>query len=216
MLALSVPAGAEIVHTNVNQTMGRRGTLFLDLNQDGINDFELRELFIYSRGFASTSTWNNKLYVIPAPGAGVVQCDYIGVAGALSAGEVVGPGWKFLTGPALVRWDVALGDAYCVGGSWCYNTRAFVGLRLQINGQTHYGWARITAKFDYLKETIVTGLHDFAYETIPNRPIIAGQEHGLDSSLIPSHSPTTGVKATLGLLAQGAQGLAAWRREEQE
>jgi hypothetical protein len=64
---------------------------------------------------------------------------------------------------------------------------ANLGLRFTIVGETHYGWARLST---------VSGifLNGYAYETIPNKPIIAGKTHGKD-------------EATLGRLAQGASGV---------
>jgi hypothetical protein len=58
----------------------------------------------------------------------------------------------------------------------------------------------------------------YAYETIPNKPIIAGATHGPDydaqpaSESIETHTP---APATLGMLALGAPGLSIWRREEE-
>jgi hypothetical protein len=57
----------------------------------------------------------------------------------------------------------------------------------------------------------------YAYETTPNKPIIAGEEHGTDSAAQPSleslGTPPS-APATLGMLATGARGLSVWRREE--
>jgi len=88
VLALSVPAHAEIVYTSVHQSIGRNGTLLLDINHDGIIDFTLREAFVFSNGFAGGSTWNNKLYIIPAAGGGIAGGFYtlFGMVGELPGG----------------------------------------------------------------------------------------------------------------------------------
>jgi hypothetical protein len=69
----------------------------------------------------------------------------------------------------------------------------------------------------------VTGLlTGYAYETIPNKPIVTGKTKGPDedSRLEPPSSVTltaaTSKPATLGMLAMGARGLSIWRREDAE
>jgi hypothetical protein len=62
-------------------------------------------------------------------------------------------------------------------------------------------------------------LTGYAYETIPNKPIIAGKTEGPDESSVDEANPATLNEPTLqpsslGLLAMGATGLPAWRREE--
>ena len=62
-------------------------------------------------------------------------------------------------------------------------------------------------------------LTGYAYETIPNRPIITGKTKGPDESSgdgLPEATLSTPAPeaTTLGLLAMGAPGLSIWRREE--
>jgi len=63
-------------------------------------------------------------------------------------------------------------------------------------------------------------LSGYAYETIPNKPIIAGQTKSTDdiddSNVRPNAALTvpTAESATLGALALGAPGLSIWRRDE--
>jgi hypothetical protein len=55
----------------------------------------------------------------------------------------------------------------------------------------------------YVIEATLTG---YAYETIPNKPIIAGKTKGPDVITL--------EPATLGHLAQGASGISAWREQK--
>jgi hypothetical protein len=211
-LALSVPAHAEIVYTSVHQSIGRNGMLLLDINHDGIIDFTLREAFVFSNIFGGGSTWNNKLYIIPAAGGGIAGGFYtlFGMVGELPGGAGIGPRRSFMTDRPMVRWDVGLGDGYCVG-SWCYSTTGFLGLRFQINGQTHYGWARLTAVFNYRTHSMDSQLIDYAYETSADTRILAGKMRG-ESSRSPSDIDTSVQQpATLGLLALGSSSFAVWR-----
>jgi len=50
-------------------------------------------------------------------------------------------------------------------------------LKFQINGQTHFGWARMTVNLS-LRRPMQVLLTGYAYETNPNTPIIAGQQEG--------------------------------------
>jgi hypothetical protein len=83
---------------------------------------------------------------------------------------------------------------------------------LDKESKVHYGWVRVINSFTHATITA------YAYETIPNKPILAGAitEDDETSLLGPSVAiPPPLQPATLGHLALGAAGLAAWRREEE-
>jgi hypothetical protein len=100
----------------------------------------------------------------------------------------------------------------------------FLGVKLIVKGQTHFGWARFSrvsvVKGERIPDITVV-LDGYAYETTPNKPIIAGRMHSEDetSSLEAPNATATSqcisTPATLGLLAQGVSGLVAWRREDE-
>jgi hypothetical protein len=85
-----------------------------------------------------------------------------------------------------------------------------------VDGQTHYGWARLTVP-DYIHgdPVVLTG---YAYETTPNKTILDGHTSGPEKAdyfapsemLAPVSQP-----ASLGVLARGADALAIWRRDEE-
>jgi hypothetical protein len=77
-------------------------------------------------------------------------------------------------------------------GYWVNAQHRYLGLRFIINGKVHYGWARLNVQTE-TRNQIKATLTGYAYETIANKPIIAGKTHGKD-------------EATLGRLAQGASG----------
>jgi len=87
---------------------------------------------------------------------------------------------------------------------------AFLGLKFVVDGQAHYGWAHVTVGGN---STVLNG---YAYETVPNQPLLTGKTSGpvaeTQASLtpIPEQQP-----ASLGLLARGADGLAIWRRTDE-
>jgi hypothetical protein len=55
-------------------------------------------------------------------------------------------------------------------------------LRFRIDGKTHFGWARFTIKAQ--ARGVVATLTGYAYETVPNKPIIAGKTKGSDDNRI--------------------------------
>jgi hypothetical protein len=93
---------------------------------------------------------------------------------------------------------------------WVNVTNRYLGVKFVIAGTTHFGWVRMTTS--KTANPVITG---YAYETIPNVSIKDGAISGptvraAESNLLaPTHEPTS-----LGLLALGAPGLAAWPREE--
>jgi hypothetical protein len=92
----------------------------------------------------------------------------------------------------------------------------YLGIKFQIKGKSHYGWARLNVAESRSRFTLV--LTGYAFETIPGKPIIAGQTKGPDdpsveeSNAMPNQP--TPAPATLGALAMGAPGLSVWRRKE--
>jgi hypothetical protein len=95
----------------------------------------------------------------------------------------------------------------------------YLGLKFQIKGKTHFGWARLTVRFNHRQwDSTLTG---YAYETVANKSIITGKTKGPDeaSSVGPANASAantpTAKPVTLGLLAMGSPGLSIWRREEQ-
>ncbi len=77
-------------------------------------------------------------------------------------------------------------------------TGRYLGLKFQIKGETHYGWARLNVSVRAQGGVNITAtLTGYAYETIANKAIIAGKTKGEDES----------QGATLGALAAGAAAL---------
>ena len=91
-------------------------------------------------------------------------------------------------------------------------------LTILLSALRYYGWARLSVKALKRRFTLTATLTGFAYETIPGKPIIAGQTKGPDedrNDLGPaSLTAPTWKPATLGALALGAPGLTIWRRDE--
>ncbi|MGB7862893.1 MAG: hypothetical protein WCF74_05850, partial [Candidatus Sulfotelmatobacter sp.] len=230
MLALGQPSSAEIVYTPADQTVNLTvGSYGLDLNKDGIIDFIIAD----HRSFESPGVISRQsLFVKPAASQNRINCAYPSClstfiyAAALVPGSRIGPsqerhGW--LPGHAQMALEERFEGRPYYFGSFNRVQNRYLGLQFQINGETHYGWARFTVKFHggagNLRswEAHLTG---YAYETVANQPINAGQTAGNAEGASAADFTVKPVEATqvaaLGKLALGANGLALWRREEDE
>jgi hypothetical protein len=199
-LLAAQPAEAEIVYTPANTAIGPRSSIELDLNHDGVNDFLLSR-WLYGNGSHLTVDQQ-------APANGI-----LGHGAALPAGVRIGPKGAFV-GYASMASDVTISGESFSDGPWKDARNRYLGLKFSINGEAHYGWARLTVT---AKGGISATLTGYAYETVANRPILAGQTSGSEvavaidpqKELAPSQPC-----ATLGMLARGADRLAIWRRDE--
>jgi hypothetical protein len=92
-------------------------------------------------------------------------------------------------------------------------TNRYLGVKFNIDQQVHYGWLRISVSTTH--DHFTAELTGYAYETIPNKPIVAGQtEDSNEGAISESFMAPTPAPAMLGLLALGSLGLSIWRGEE--
>jgi hypothetical protein len=219
MLALAQPSQAKIVYTPANiQINVGGGLVYLDLNNDGVNDFQFYDVFsVQLRGASDAHSFSyltvapvqksNRVYAVKSNGG---LC-----AAALPKGVKVGPHSPFQPGDSNLgmAFQSNSGGASC---PWRPVMQAYLGVKFVVNGKTHYGWARIkriTSKYAGFP-AVITG---YAYETIPNKPIIAGKIHAVDDIEQPAAASLTSPApkpASLGALATGSLGLSIWRRKD--
>ncbi len=199
------PAEAKIVYTATNTSIG--ASTPIDLNHDGITDFTFG-LHVLDKSLMLTVAPNATGNEIRVKGDG---------AAAGFFGVPVGPGEQFSAND-IYSWGVFMafffgGYGTSTGGSngpWANTKNRYLGFKFVINGQTHYGWARLS-----VGETgsLLTG---FAYETEPNTTIIEGHlSDGTADNVVPQLLAPRSNLACLGALARGVDGLPIWRREEE-
>jgi hypothetical protein len=194
VLALRQPAEARIVYTPAHAKIGGYELRF---NNKKEVDFAIS----WGSGGSSMSRWQGVAINVSnsagnSGGIGIVGNSRY--ASALRAGVRVGSEQEGVGHQLMERFKSinGVGEFY---GPWANGGKGvkdrYLGLEFRINGnETHYGWARLTVKVNNSYPIFTTILTGYAYETIPNKPIITGRTHGKDS-------------ATLGRLAQGASGL---------
>lgn len=227
ILALASPAAGSIVYTPANQTIPNQSSYALDVNHDGINDFVLGVTGDHS----NTSTLFNSMLVRPGLGNGVEASLFRSNAVLAKA---LPPGVNIPSGHLAGHYRGApmLEITYNPGGrgrrgNWLDKGDLYLGLAFQIDGQTHYGWARLSVYFKGGFPTQINALlTGYAYETVANTPIVAGQteESAGPRAAMLRNSGSGALRwaaaaedravPTLGLLALGAQGIPRWRREE--
>jgi len=209
VLALAQSAEAKIIYTKTHVVIGTNHVYELDLNHDGIADFKISNHSFF------TDTIVASLSALPAQANNAVvgAQPHIGFpyyAYALRRGVTIGPKQPF--SGAWMAWS----DGANRAGRWANVRGRYLGLKFRIKGKIHYGWARLNVTVG--NSRITATLTGYAYDTIPNKTIIAGQTKGPDDNMIeePSASMTVPASqpATLGALAMGAPGLSIWRREE--
>ncbi len=188
-LALAPQAAAEIVFTPAHLAINPGNMVFLDLDGNGVDDFQLLNSRSHFFG----------VNIIPQTGSnGIVGTNVFSTfnASALQPGFLVGSVGKFQANPALLAasFRSSSGEAFYLG-QWLNVQNRFLGLKFTINGEVHYGWARLSVRSGNFKST--ARLTGYAYETTPGAPIRTGQRSDAANS----------KPVSLGDLALGSAGL---------
>jgi hypothetical protein len=182
-LALAQPAEAKIVYTPAHKMVQINHALPLDLNHDGIDDFD-----VFNLTHNSTTPFGDYLKAEPLRAGNkiLVQQTSQGYgATALAAGIQVGPPAKqFKAGRDLMAFR-STSNGPSSGGPWKNVKGRYLGLKFVIKGKVHYGWARFNVTITDQVNATLTG---YAYETAPDKPIVTGK---------------TKSDVTLGTLANG-------------
>ena len=203
LLALTQPSEAKIVYTRAHIKIPENTSVPLDLNHDGVRDLS----FVWRSYCCTLGIW-----VYPPVLNGVIGYQGTGVrvydASALRGGVRVGSKDKFMTADRVDMWVGYLTDGNGTDshGQWKDVNRRYIGVKFAAQKKTHYGWVRLNVKENHIGfglDAVITG---YAYETVANKPIIAGKTKGPDVITLQD--------ASLGHLARGAAAIPAWRAKE--
>jgi hypothetical protein len=224
VLALAHPAEAEVVITH--KVIPVNGTaVSIDINHDGIADFQFQTFQRSDGGPASSNGWSTSATVKPLAGGGVIggplsQYRPGPYASALRRDVMISRFKHFSSKGRTVIGRVAQGHSklgsgwFSVYGKWTSDPQnSYLGVKFVIDGETHYGWVRLKTGY-YGSEVQI---ESYAYETEPNTAICAREVQPCpappDDDAAPGETGQNVGGPSLGMLALGADGLALWRRE---
>ena len=199
------PAKADIIYTPADTSL-TNGRLFIDLNHDGINDFAVNDYIVVGK--------DRRLFATGLGGRNGALAYAFGASygfRALEAGYVIGRRGYFAPYAAPMA-NVAATFGTVVSGPWANVNDRYLGLKFDIDGQAHFGWAefRVRAGVRGGSPVIAATLLGYAYDTVAGQSIDAGQTTAADAPNTATPEP-----GTLGLLALGSLGLGFWRRKKQ-
>lgn len=200
ILSLSHPAEAKIIYTPTHVSIAEGTPYLIEFGPNRAN----------GGGFVIDwqSGEDQSAVYTAASSVSIFKTTQQGIfARALRSGIAIGPHSPFtkihFTGMGT-RFFGTFGSSTTWAGPWANGGKGiknrFLGLRFPMNGQIHYGWARLTVTTSSKKfaSVVLTG---YAYESVPNKPNRAGQEK--EQNLV--------EPASLGHLAQGASAIPRWR-----
>jgi hypothetical protein len=203
-LAFVPCAQADVIFTPTNQTVVFNKTK-LDLNNDGIPDF----------GFVASGLGHVFDQMVWPFKSNQVWGRYF--ATALPPGVTIGPDGRLAQHFQVLWQTFTNSEGTNFIGQWQNVSDKFMGLSFKINGETHFGWARMSVSSNF-----VVTLTGYAYESTANTPLVTGITHSAKLNEGPqlhqqkSSDQQASLQApTLGLLARGADGIAIWRREDE-
>ena len=204
VLALAGASEAKVVYTETHQVTRAGVPLYIDLNHDGINDFVLRTMFYVGSSGLEVGLDPSGYRKNAVAGKRFSHSGYFfSAASALPAGARIGPKRKFPVRHPFMAVEVFNGRSsqYSDLGPWVGKGKGvrdrYLGLKFVVHGKIHYGWARLSVTLGHHRQydDVSATLTGYAYETIPTKPIIAGQITGPDVITV--------QPATLGELARG-------------
>ena len=185
-LAPATSSHAEVVFTPRDAVLRTLGKFDIDLDHDGAADFTLlREMGRYS-----TYESLPDLFVYGKPPSHQIITKGFNAL-ALAKNTRIGPENAFRA--------FALMQTPFYGGYWRGAKSRCLGVRFLINGEVHYGWIG----FREVRGFSVARLYGWAYETVPDKEILAGDT----GTAAPAIQPTS-----LEILATGHSGVAERRK----
>lgn len=210
VLALSRPAQARVIYTPANIGIAQNGMVQIDFTHDGTYDFAL-----YS-DYTGVSSWERSARLIIQKQKHTNNEVWQSVSGmssfaaALPKNFEVGSNQAFRPFSSIyLGWVGRDYERFFGNGPWRRSQESYLGLRFSVNGKIHYGWARLkvaTALDGPMPRLMSAVLTGYAYETIPNKPIVTGKTKRLDA--------VTVYPAALGALAAGSAARSTWRQKE--
>lgn len=220
MLALAQPAAGEVVITKKTipipiVPIGSKENVEISMANNGIENFAF-QLYNDTDGISDRGLngWGESRR------DGVV-CggDFYAKALALPRGAKIGSNDNqcFSNYDVLIEATESGNSSRYSRGYWGVKVKDhYLGVRFPIDGETHYGWIRLTVTIDLKPHGpfMSAKITAYAYETVANKKILAGFAEETTGEVRAPENIQNQAGPSLGMLAAGADGLLLWRREE--
>jgi hypothetical protein len=219
VLALPPAGNAEVVFTPANQSINEQARkLKIDFNHDGIPDASL-SLQGYCNSGSGFRECFGSIFALGLRGNEAMTSGG-GFASAAKIGKIIGRKDQFQDFPEMAKGRFIFNgfngtSTHTSKGPWVNVTSRYLGFKFKIDGEAHYGWARVTTQgFPGVPSARLTG---YAYETVANQPIVAGMHAESEAQIVPQDSgdvttQTYAHEGSLGMLAVGAPALEISRK----
>jgi len=171
LLSASPDAEAKVVYTPANVVIDRGMKFDLDVNHDGVVDFVFSNAGT-TFGFVQLFGVSPQDHLNAVVNEGIcIRSNFFprNAPAALPSGQEIGKPLKFAPYGQCMRSFFY----YDTQGHWQHVTNKYLGLAMRIDGQIHYGWARLSTSGVLNFQAVLTG---YAYETEPGKSIIAGDQ----------------------------------------
>ena len=156
-------ASGQIIYTDIDPDEGGAGIdYFLDLDGDFINDYHMDNAANGANALRVNNDQGNSILVMNAGG----NYNY---PFTLDSGAPISSGatdWLTHSVYQTLNWN----SCSYTNSQWCGVTDKYLGLRFNIGGNTHYGWARLDVGLNPANWLI----KDYAYNSVPDEMIAAG------------------------------------------
>lgn len=166
---MGTQADAQIIYTDVNpdSTTNIGGNFYnLDLDNGGVFDF------VFNLNIGTSATYTSQQVAVSPTGSNGIAGDTVGTyvyPFAFNSGDTIKSSLQFNFG-ASQSMASYFGSGYSYG-NFLGQTDKYIGLQFNIGPNLHYGWAR----FDVDASASQFTIKDYAYNSIPDAYILAGE-----------------------------------------
>ena len=162
----------------------------IDLNNDGIPDFEFARSHVVLCDDNILGTWAYAitLSVKPASGNNAIMTTGPNLPRALDSSTAIAKDSLWATISQVLLYGATSATGHCktsvpiIRGYWLNVFDKYIGLKFIKGNSMYYGWARLSSSYSLAPvpnhNLIISGqltLKDYAYNSIPNQSILAGQ-----------------------------------------
>ncbi|MBK8845918.1 MAG: T9SS type A sorting domain-containing protein [Bacteroidetes bacterium] len=188
-MMFSANANAQLLYTDISPNdsitrtrLNQRGHVhiehIMDINNDGISDLKF---ILTSSIITSFSQWQpgytaGTVKATPLNGSAILTGNS-GYPAKMNLNNSINANatWSAITDQFIIS-NKKSGNTTTITGNWNTTSDGFLGLRFIAGGQTHYCWIQLNVQaFSSGPNASILVIKDFAYNSVPNQPIRAGE-----------------------------------------